>query len=92
MPLGLEAARHADRLLGRRDRAGRRRAGRRTSSRCPDRLRDDEPAALRRDGDAGTGGLRAEGLDPRRAARPTLTEPFLDAIDRLLRELNRSRG
>lgn len=57
----------------------------------PDRLRDDEPAALRA---TGTRCRAAYGVkDSVRDAVPAaVTEPFLDAIDRLLRELNRSRG
>ena len=87
---GLVAARHADRLL-----AAARAIG---SSRwtaylepLPDRLRDDEPAALRA---TATRCRAAYGVkDSIRDALPAdLTEPFLDAIDRLVRELNRSRG
>jgi hypothetical protein len=57
----------------------------------PDRLRDDEPWALR----ATTTRCRAAyGVkDSIRDVLPwDVTEPFLDAIDRLIRELNRSRG
>ncbi len=87
---GLVAARHADRLL-----AGARAIG---SVRwvaylepLPDRLRDDEPAALR------ATAIRcraAYGVKDsiRDALSAELTEPFLDSIDRLIRELNRSRG
>ena len=86
----LVAARHADRLL-----AGAREIG---SARwtayfepLPDRLRDDEPAALRA---TATRCRAAYGVkDSIRDALPAdLTEPFLDSIDRLIRELNRSRG
>ena len=57
----------------------------------PDRLRDEEPAALRRTA------MRARAAygvkDSVRDVLPAeLTEPFLDAIDRLLRELNRTRA
>jgi hypothetical protein len=87
---GLAAARHADRLL-----AGARAIG---SERwiaylepLPDRLRDDEPAALRA---TATRCRAAYGVkDSIRDALPAeLTEPFLDSIDRLIRELNRARG
>jgi hypothetical protein len=87
---GLAAARHADRLL-----AAAREMG---SARwiaylepLPDRLRDDEPAALRA---TATRCRAAYGVkDSIRDALPAeLTEPFLDSIDRLIRELNRSRG
>jgi hypothetical protein len=87
---GLVAARHADRLL-----AAAREVG---SARwiaylepLPDRLRDDEPTALRA---TATRCRAAYGVkDSIRDSLPeSLTEPFLDAIDRLVRELNRSRG
>jgi len=57
----------------------------------PDRLRDDEPAVLRA---TATRCRAAYGVkDSVRDALPAaVTEPFLDAIDRLVRELNRSRG
>lgn len=87
---GLVAARHADRLLA---------AAREIDSArwiaylepFPDRLRDDEPTALRA---TATRARAAYGVkDSIRDALPgDLTEPFLDAIDRLVRELNRSRG
>jgi hypothetical protein len=88
--LGLVAARHADRLLD----AARDRGIARWSSYLeplPDRLRDE-----------GIPGLRAAAVRARAAYGPKdsirdvlpehLTEPFLDAIDRLLREINRTRG
>ena len=87
---GLAAARHADRLL-----AAAREIG---SARwiaylepLPDRLRDDEPAALRA---TATRSRAAYGVkDSIRDVLPAeLTEPFLDSIDRLIRELNRARG
>jgi len=57
----------------------------------PDRLRDDEPVALRA---TATRCRAAYGVkDSIRDTLPAeLTEPFLDSIDRLVRELNRSRG
>jgi hypothetical protein len=61
----------------------------------PDRLRDDEPAALRA---TATRCRAAYGVkDSVRDVLPAVvTEPFLDALDRLIRELdrelNRSRG
>ena len=87
---GLVAARHADRLL-----AAARAIG---SERwiayfepLPDRLRDDEPVALRA---TATRCRAAYGVkDSIRDLLPAdLTEPFLDSIDRLVRELNRARG
>ena len=57
----------------------------------PDRLRDDDPWALRA---TATRSRAAYGVkDSIRDVLPAeLTEPFLDSIDRLIRELNRSRG
>jgi hypothetical protein len=87
---GLVAARHADRLL-----AAARDLG---SARwiaylepLPDRLRDDEPTALRA---TATRCRAAFGVkDSIRDSLPeSLTEPFLDSIDRLVRELNRAGG
>jgi hypothetical protein len=87
---GLVAARHADRLLAAAQAIG--------SDRwiayfgpLPDRLRDDEPAALRA---TATRCRAAYGVkDSIRDVLPAdLTEPFLDSIDRLIRELNRWRG
>jgi hypothetical protein len=87
---GLVAARHADRLLTAAQAIG--------SDRwiaylepLPDRLRDDEPWALRA---TATRSRAAFGVkDSIRDVLPAeLTEPFLDSIDRLIRELNRSRG
>ena len=88
--LGLVAARHADRLLV----AARERGHARWTSYLeplPDRLRDDDLRGLR------AAALRARAAygpkDSIRDALPEdLTEPFLEAIDRLLREINRSRG
>jgi len=90
---GLVAARHADRLLV----AARAGATRWVTylEPLPDRLRDEEPGALR------STALRCRAAygtkDSIRDALSTeLTEPFLEAIDRLLRELNlelhRARG
>lgn len=88
--LALAAARHADRLLA----DARARGIERWSTYLepiPDRLRDE-----------GLPGLRAAAMRARAAYGPkdsirdalpaALTEPFLDAIDRLLREINRARG
>jgi hypothetical protein len=87
--LGLEAARHADRLLAAAQELGATRWATYLEP-LPDRLRDDEPAALRRTA------MRARAAyGPKDSVRDRLpadlTEPFLEAIDRLLRELNRSR-
>jgi hypothetical protein len=84
---GLRAARAADRLLAE--------ARERGTTRwiaylqlMPDRLRDDPVSELRRTA------LRARAAyGPKDSIRDEfpeeLTEPFLDAIDRLIRELNR---
>jgi hypothetical protein len=88
--LGLAAARHADRLLA----AARERDHARWTAYLeplPDRLRDDDLRGLR------AAALRARAAygpkDSVRDALPAeLTEPFLEAIDRLIREINRSRG
>ncbi len=87
---GLEAARHADRLVAAAHDLGVTRWAAFLEP-LPDRLRDEEPVALRRTA------MRARAAygpkDSVRDALPAeLTEPFLDAIDRLLRELNRGRG
>jgi hypothetical protein len=86
--LALAAARHGDRLLAE---ARRRGADRWVTflDPLPDRLRDEEPPALR------STALRARAAygpkDSVRDALPAdLTEPFLEAIDRLIRELNRA--
>jgi hypothetical protein len=87
---GLVAARHADRLLAEARAIG---SARWTAylEPMPDRLRDDEPAALRA---TATRCRAAYGVkDSIRDLLPAdLTEPFLDSIDRLIRELNRPRG
>lgn len=82
------AARHADRLLVAARVAG---ASRWVAyfDPMPDRLRDDDLVALR----ATTVRCRAAfGVKDsiRDAVAASATEPFLDAIDRLTRELNRS--
>ena len=82
----LVAARAADRLVRRGARRGRRRAGSPTSSRCPTASATTTSptcagrrcARGRRTGRRTPSGTRC----PR-----TVTEPFLDAIDRLLKEL-----
>ena len=83
----LVAARHGDRLLqAARDRGLNRWAD--FLAPLPDRLRDDEIGALR-----GTAMRARAAYGPKDSVRdvlpPDLTEPFLDAIDRLLRELAR---
>jgi hypothetical protein len=83
----LVAARHADRLLAEARERGVARWETFLAP-IPDRLRDDEPAALRKSA------MRARAAygpkDSIRDALPAeLTEPFLDAIDRLIRELAR---
>ena len=88
--LGLAAARHADRLLAEaRARSLTRWAG--YLAPLPDRLRDDGLAGLR-----GAAMRARAAFGPKDSIRDVLpvelTEPFLDAIDRLLREINRSRG
>jgi hypothetical protein len=87
---GLVAARHADRLLAAARAIGSERWIAYLEP-LPDRLRDDEPAALRA---TATRSRAAYGVkDSIRDVLPAeLTEPFLDAIDRLIRELNRARG
>lgn len=88
--LGLTAARHADRLLA----AARERGHARWTAYLeplPDRLRDDDLRGLR------SAALRARAAygpkDSVRDALPSdLTEPFLESIDRLIREINRSRS
>jgi hypothetical protein len=91
---GLVAARHADRLLAEARQRGLERWVAFFES-LPDRLRDDDPGALRRTAIRSRAAYGAK--DSVRDALPAeLTEPFLDSIDRLLREINRdlhrSRG
>lgn len=83
----LVAARHADRILAEARTRGLAR-WEAFFAPIPDRLRDDELAALR------STAMRARAAygpkdSIRDAVRPELTEPFLDALDRLIRELNR---
>ena len=87
---GLAAAPHADRLLAAARAIGSERWIAYLEP-LPDRLRDDEPAALRA---TATRSRAAYGVkDSIRDVLPAeLTEPFLDSIDRLIRELNRARG
>jgi hypothetical protein len=84
---GLEAARHGDRLLAAARELGLTRWSTFLEP-LPERLRDEEIAPLRRTA------MRARAAygpkDSVRDALPeSLTEPFLVAIDRLIRELNR---
>lgn len=85
--LGLAAARDADRLLA----AARERGASRWVAflePIPDRLRDDELGALR-----ATATRARAAYGPKDSVRDVLpaevTEPFLEALDRLLRELAR---
>jgi hypothetical protein len=88
--LAMVAARHADRLLA----AARVRADARWIAflePLPDRLRDEDLPGLR------ATAVRARAAygpkDSIRDALPeTVTEPFLDAVDRLLREIARYRA
>ena len=85
--LALTAARHADRLLAEaRERGDSRWAT--FLEPVPDHLRDDELRALR------STAMRARAAyGPKDSIRdslsPDVTEPFLEALDRLLRELAR---
>lgn len=84
---GLLAARHADRLLAEARARGLTRWVAYLEP-LPDRLRDDEPVALRA---TAVRCRAAYGVKDsvRDVLPPELTEPFLDSVDRLLRELNR---
>jgi hypothetical protein len=88
--LGLAAARHADRLLT----ESKARELTRWSAflgPIPDGLRDDELPGLRRTAVRARAAYGAK--DSIRDALPSdLTEPFLVALDRLIREINRSTG
>jgi hypothetical protein len=85
--LALIAARHADRLLDEaRDRGNSRWVT--FLEPLPDRLRDEDLPGLR------AAAVRARAAyGPKDSVRDVLpealTEPFLDSIDRLLREINR---
>jgi hypothetical protein len=84
---GLVAGRLADRVVAAADAAGAARWLRYFEG-MPDRLRDDEPRALRQ------GARRARAAyGPKDSVRDVLpadvTEPFLEAIDRLIKQLNR---
>ncbi len=87
--LALIAARHADRLLA----SAREREATRWATfldPLPDRLRDDDLRGLR------AAAVRARAAyGPKDSVRdvlpPELTEPFLESIDRLIRELDRAR-
>src|SRR3954471_7655840 len=84
---GLAAARHVDRVVG----AARERGSDRWVAYfdpLADRFRDDEPRALRQ------AAMRARAaFGPKDSIRDVvpgeLTEPLLDSIDRLLKQLNR---
>jgi hypothetical protein len=83
----LTAARHADRLLAAARATGATRWVRYFET-IPDRLRDDEPRGLRQVA------LRSRAaFGPKDSVRDDLpqdvTEPFLDSIDRLIKQLNR---
>ncbi|TFG69493.1 MAG: hypothetical protein E4H24_00290 [Thermomicrobiales bacterium] len=84
---GLVAARHGDRVLAAARDAGATRWVAYFEP-MPDRLRDDDVVALRA---TAVRCRAAYGVkDSVRDALPaSATEPFLDAIDRLVRELNR---
>lgn len=84
---GLFAGRQADRVVAAAEAAGSARWLRYFEA-MPDRLRDDEPRSLRQVA------LRARAAygpkDSVRDALPSdVTEPFLESIDRLLKQLNR---
>ena len=88
--LALVAARHADRMVA----AAREREAARWSTflePLPDRLRDEDLPGLR------ATAMRARAAyGPKDSVRDALpadvTEPFLDAIDRLIREINRHQA
>ncbi len=86
--LGLSAARDADRLLATARERGLDRWVAYLEP-LPDRLRDDGLAGLR------AAAMRARAAyGPKDSIRdvlpPSLTEPFLESVDRLLREMNRA--
>ena len=88
--LAMVAARHADRVLS----AARDRGDQRWMTflgPLPDRLRDEDLPGLR------AAAVRARAAyGPKDSVRDALpeavTEPFLDAIDRLIREIDREAG
>ena len=87
---GLVAARHADRLLAAAREVGSTRWAAFLEP-LPERLRDDEPTTLR------SVAVRCRAAyGPKDSVRDVLperlTEPFLDAIDRLIREIDRARA
>jgi hypothetical protein len=88
--LGLRAARDADRLVAAaRDRGSARWVA--FLEPLPDRLRDEELPALRATAVRARAAYGAK--DSIRDSLPAdLTEPFLESLDRLIREINRSRG
>ena len=84
---GLIAGREADRVVAAAEAAGSARWSRYFEA-MPDRLRDDEPRSLRQVA------LRARAAyGPKDSVRDVLprdvTEPFLEAIDRLIKQLNK---
>lgn len=84
---GLQAARHADRLVAEARARGLNRWVAFLEP-LPDRLRDDDPVDLRRTAMRGRAAYGAK--DSVRDALPAdVTEPFLESLDRLLRVLNR---
>lgn len=85
---GLAAARHADRLLASARAVGATRWVTYFEP-IPDRLRDDDLIALRVTAVRSRAAFGVK--DSVRDALPaSATEPFLDAVDRLIRELDRS--
>jgi hypothetical protein len=89
---GLIAGRQADRIVAAAVSAAAESAGAarwlRYFEEMPDRLRDDEPRSLRQVA------LRARAAyGPKDSVRdvlpPDVTEPFLDAIDKLIKQLNK---
>lgn len=87
--LGMAAARHADRLVV----AARLRGSERWIAYLaplPDRLRDDDLVGLRATAQRARSAYGVKD-SIRDVLSADLTEPFLESIDRLLRELNRER-
>ena len=85
----MTAARAADRMLADAEERGATRWATFLAP-IPDHLRDDELRALRQ-----TAVRARAAYGPKDSIRdalpPELTEPFLDALDRLIRELDRQR-